>query len=392
MTRGRIVFLLLSIALLVPIATGTLSRAATQGEDGQDSLYKNLSVFSEVLNLIRRAYVEETSVDRLFSGAFEGATDALDPLSTFIPEEAVEAYLETLRIGAGRSGVTLGKERGIAHVVAAAAGSPGQVVGLRRGDIIAKVGGHSTRRMALWELQGLFAGEPGTELELEVLRRGQTELLTLALAEYEPPTPIWEDHDGIAVLRLYGLGKGSDADVRVLLEDLSAKSRDKLVVDVRGVAAGDLETAYALGDLFATGKLGELRDRHGVVASFEGTEEVVWAGRLVVLTDRGSQGASEILAAVLSQSASAQLVGERTFGHAGRQTLAELSGGARVLFPDAFYTGPDGEAIARGLEPEVEVSDASRRLSESSVEIEDLILKRGLEILADEEPVLEKVA
>ena len=392
MTRSRIIFLLLSIALLIPIATGTLSRAATKGDEGQDSLYKNLAVFSEVLNLIRRAYVEETSVERLFSGAFEGTTSALDSLSTFVPERGVDGYMSTLRIGASRSGVTLGKERGTAYIVAAAAGSPGAVVGLQRGDILSKIEGQSTRSLALWELQSFFARELGSELSLEVIRRGQTQSMTLALADFEPPEPVWENHDGVAVLRLFDLRKGLDSTVRALLEDLSEEGHDKLIVDLRSIASGDVETAYALGDLFAAGKLGELRNRAGVVDSFEGDDETLWTGRLVVLTNRGSQGASEILAAILAQSAGGQLVGERTFGNAGRRTLVELSGGARVLFSDAFYTGPDGEAIASGLEPEVEVSDGTRSFSESEVEIEDLILERGLEILAGNEPALEKVA
>ena len=77
--KSRILFVLISLALLVPVFSASLSRAAAEGDEEEDSLYKQLSVFSEVLSLIRRAYVEEASVDSLMVGALEGTTDALDP-------------------------------------------------------------------------------------------------------------------------------------------------------------------------------------------------------------------------------------------------------------------------------------------------------------------------
>ena len=77
MNKARLGFLLLSVLLLVPVITGTLSRAATDDSAQSDSLSKNLSVFSEVLSLIRRAYVDETSMEDLLAGALDGSTDAM---------------------------------------------------------------------------------------------------------------------------------------------------------------------------------------------------------------------------------------------------------------------------------------------------------------------------
>ena len=172
MKRSRLVFLLLSVALLVPIISGSLSRAATDETAGKDSLSKNLSVFSEVLSLIRRAYVEETSMEELLAGALDGSSDALDQMATYIPLSGVDHYREVRQIGSQHSGLTVAKDRGIAFVVAVEPASPGSEARLERGDILAKVDDVSTRRMPLWRLQSALAGEPGTELLLEVLRRG----------------------------------------------------------------------------------------------------------------------------------------------------------------------------------------------------------------------------
>ena len=90
---------------------------------------------------------------------------------------------------------------------------------------------------------------------------------------------------------------------------------------------------------------------------------------------------------MLQQLAGAELVGERTFGHAGRQVLVELSSGGRVFLTDAFYAGPDGEVIDTSLVPTVLVSDNSRSFSENDVPLEDLILERALDLLrTPEEP------
>ena len=112
MNRSRLIFVLLSVACLAPIVGSSLSRAATDEEAGEDSLSKQLSVFSEVLSLIRRAYVEEASVEKLLQGALDGSIDALDPLSTFVPADEVESYRRTREIGSRFSGLVVSKERG----------------------------------------------------------------------------------------------------------------------------------------------------------------------------------------------------------------------------------------------------------------------------------------
>ncbi len=392
MTRGRALFATLSLLVIVAIASGTFARAVTRDEADEDSLYKSLSIFTEVLNLIRRAYVEETSVDVLFAGALDGTTDALDSMSTFVPSADVERYRQARQIGTGHSGVALVKERGIAYVLAVVPGSPGEAAGLKRGDALAQIDGRRTRRMPLWELQSLFAGEPGTELALEVIRRGQSENRALTLARFEPRAPALERREEVPVLRLWRFEPGTRAAVEPLLTNLAAEGADRLIVDLRGVAGGSSEAAYDVAGLFVSGKLGGLKSRSELLETFTGDRPPVWQGTVVVLTDRATQGASEILAAILRQSGAAELVGEPTFGHAGRQVAVELSTGGELFLTDAFYTGPDDEPIHTSLEPELLVSESSRHLSEAEEPLEELILKRGLERLREAPPRLKQVA
>jgi len=129
MNRSRFLFFLASVALLVPIVSGTLA-GAVSNDGEEDSLYRHLSVFSEVLSLVRRTYVDETTLDQLFSGAMDGSTDALDPLATYVPAEATEEFARTLRVGSGRSGLHLIRERGSAYVNAPTPATPSEAPGL----------------------------------------------------------------------------------------------------------------------------------------------------------------------------------------------------------------------------------------------------------------------
>ncbi len=392
MNRSRLLFFLLSLAVLLPVISGTLSRAATDKPADDDALSKHLSVFSEVMSLIRRAYVEETSIDELLVGALDGATDALDPLSTYVPADSLSDYEKVREIGRDHSGLTVGKERGIAFVIAVDAGSPGATAGLEVGDILAEIDGRSTRGIPLWELQSVLAQDPGTDLELEILRRGQPKELTLQLQTYPPSAPALEEQEGLAVLRLGRIEPETVDEVRNLLVGLTRSGQNKLLIDLRGLAGGSSEAAYSIAGLFVSGELGRLQGAEGAEVRFQGLQAVPWTGDTVVLVNAGTQGPAEILAAVLRQRSEAQLVGQRSFGLAGHQRLVPLSDGSGVLLTDAYYTGPDGEPISSSLVPDVVVSEMLRPASEDDEEIEDRTLQRGLEVLGEEEFVTEEVA
>ncbi len=385
MSRGRIAFFLLSLALLVPLLSSGLRRALAAGA-GEDSLYKQLSVFSEVLHLVRRAYVDEVSPETLLAGALDGAADALDPLSTFVPAEALVEYAQARAVGSAHSGLTVVKERGITLVVAVAPGSPGADAGVEARDALVKIDGAPTRRMPLWRIQSILAGGPDSRLTMELVRRGQPVEVELVLTPFARRPAVLEEREGEAVLRLFDCEPATGAETQQALEAVAAAGRQRLLVDLRGVADGDPSVAYRIGELFAAGKLGALLGRSGEVAEFESSRQPLWQGPLVVLIDRGTMGCSEVLAAILKQSAGAVFVGQPSFGHAGRLELLPLTGGARLATTDAFYTGPDGRALAEALMPDNRVSEFSRRFGEGERPLADMILERGLELLKSLEP------
>jgi carboxyl-terminal processing protease len=380
MSRSRIAFFLVSALLVVPMLAGTLLRAADKRQTPEDdSFYKYLAVFSEALGLVRQAYVDDPDMDLLMSGALDGTTDALDPFSIYVPAEHVAGYMEARAVGRRHSGLTLLKERGIAYVVAVEQGSPASEAGVKAGDIVSEMDSRSTRLMPLWEIQEILAKKAGTKVSMELIRLGEPVQASFTLKPFDPPAPSVEQVEGgVMMLRIPTFDEGTAAGVREALRKGAERAAGKLLIDLRGVSSGEPDAAFETAELFTSGDLGSLKRRAEELETYKTSGEPVWKGKLVVLVDRGTLGASEVFATVLRQKEKAELVGERTFGYAGRQNTAELSTGGRLLYTDAFYTGPDRQPINDGLKPDLLVDERSRTYLEKDVPMNDLILKRGV--------------
>lgn len=380
-SRGRLLFVVASLLTVSLTVTGVLMASSNrqQRDESDDSAYKYLSVFMEVFGLVNKAYVDEPEAERLIAGALEGTLDALDPFSLYVPPGAVDAYEGVREIGWRRSGMVVLKERGVAYVVAVVEGSPADEAGVQAADILTQVNGRATRETPLYEIQGILASPAETEVSLEILRLGQKMDETIQLHEFPLPSVVLEADRGVPVLRIPGFFDDTYDNVKSSLETIAGRRgldtatddsagqplpglevRDKLLIDLRGVAGGEEAVAYRVAGLFASGVLGVLENRRQELEVFEGDDTPTFEGRIAILVDRGTQGAAEVLASVLQASASAALLGERTFGHSGRQSLVELSDGGRLQITSAFFTGPDREPIVEGLAPDLRIRPAFR--------------------------------
>lgn len=393
MSRSRIFFFLLSAILVFPLLAATLVRAAdTNQSSDDDSFYKYLAVFSETLGLVRQAYVDQPDMDTLMAGALDGTTDALDPFSLYVPASQVSGFLQAQSVGRRYSGLTLLKERGVAYVVAVEKGSPADVAGVKPGDIVAKVNDRSTRLMPIWEIQELLAEKPGTQIAMELIRVGEPQKISFNLKAFDPPPVSLEEVEGVPMLRIPSFDAKTAPDIRTALTRTPGQVKDKLLIDLRGVSSGDSESAYAAAKLFTSGDLGALKKRSEEIQSFRADDKPVWQGKMVLLVDRGTLGAAEVFATVLRQKEKAELVGERTFGHAGRQGSAELSTGGRLLFTEAFYTGPDKKPLNEALKPDLLVDERSRTYLEKDTPLGEIILRRGIRRLLGQETETEAKA
>lgn len=400
LSRGRLVFISISLSTVFLVVTGSIlaSTAGRQGDDGEDSLYKYLALFTEVLGLVDRAYVDETQIDTLMSGAFEGTSDALDPFSVYVPSAEVERYDGAREVGARRSGLTVLKERGVAYAMAVEKGSPAAQAGIERGDVISRLQGRSTRDMPIYEIQTVLAGPVATKIKMECLHQGIERDVELELADFPRPGVELTTARNLPVLKIGAFDESTPADVAGSLEALLDDSvlprfevKDHLLLDLRSLAGGSVDAAYKVAALFTSGELGVLKTRDEVVKTFSEESEPKWRGQAVVLVDRGTQGPAEVLATVLHQSIEAKLVGTFSFGHCGRLKPVRLSNGGRLLITDAFYTGPDHEPIRSAIEPDVVVRPDFTAVDEEAEE-GDPVLEKGLDVLLGEGEVETKRA
>lgn len=400
MNRGRLFFVSISLVVVAAMLGGTLLAASARTKDGADSPYKYLSMFVEVLDLVRRAYVDETNTPQLMEGAVEGVTDALGPFAIYVPASALERYQAAQAIGDVHSGVTVLKDRGVAFVAGVVAGSPAAEADLERGDLLAQINGKSTREMLLWEIQSILAGPLGSEITVQRIRMGAQADVRFKLATFEAPGARLEAVRGVAVLDVERIEASTKSDVETALATLGGHGeplpgldkRDRLVIDLRDLVGGDAAAAYAVAGLFADGELGALIGRGERLETFTSEPGPRWHGSIVVLVNGGTQGAAEILASVLAQQDGVDLVGQPTFGHSGRESLLMLSNGDRLVMTTAFYSGPDKAPLSESLEPDLVVRPRGFVLDTATDR--DEILERGISIVLGEESLdeVEKAA
>ena len=345
---GRLLFVGVSLLLVLGLASGAWLGALNDTEKpGRDSIYKYITLWEEVVRLIRGSYVEETDPRGLMAGALDGVTDALDPFSVYVPANEVDSYRAAQEIGRRHSGVLVLKERGTAYVAAVDRGSPADEAGLKRADIVATINGRSSRAMPLWELRRQLAGPVGSELHLELVRLGDSIEQSLTLGEYDALAAEFEEVRGVGVLTIPSFGADTAAQVDAALAGYEGAS---LLIDLRGVAGGSEADSYAVAGLFAEGELGSLLDREDQKLQVFDGGGGLYAGEITVLVDRSSQGAAEVLTAVLRKALDAQLYGEPTFGYAGTLEQIELPNDGGVLeLTAAFYTDPEGERLNRSI-------------------------------------------
>ncbi|MEM6457189.1 MAG: PDZ domain-containing protein, partial [Acidobacteriota bacterium] len=225
--RSRVVFLLLSFAVVLPLIAGGFVAASEEAkaDAGRDSLYKYLTVFTEVFGLARRAYVDEPPSTQLMDGALAGAAEALDPFSFYLPADAVAPYLalhEDANRSVRRSGLRVLKDRGVAYAFAVLPDGPADDAGLMRGDVLAMIDGRSTRDMALWEIESTLAGAVDETVEIERIRLGEQRSVTITFRDTPLPGVTLEARDGLPVLRFDGFHAGTVDNVATSLRTLDA--------------------------------------------------------------------------------------------------------------------------------------------------------------------------
>src|SRR5581483_10688465 len=261
MTKRKIAFLTISLVALVLLLGGSVFGQAAAPKN---NIYRYLSIFTEVFELVRNNYVEPVSSDQLMDGAFNGVTDAIDEFSYYIPPAQMSAYRADVESAEDNGiGVVVTKRFGYAYVIATTAGSPAAKAGIERGDFIEKVDGKPTQKLAIWQVRNLL--HTGNAVQLQVLRGGQTKRDEFSIQQtaFHPIALSTQQYGNVAYIKVPYFEKGTAEQLKSALEGVRKSGTRKLIIDLRENAGGDIDEAIASADeLLTSGLITSLEGRH----------------------------------------------------------------------------------------------------------------------------------
>jgi carboxyl-terminal processing protease len=329
-----------------------------------EDIYKNLDLFSKVLYLIEKDYVEPVKGQELIYGAIKGMLGTLDPYSVFLtPEVYKELKVDTVgRFGGVGLEITL--QNGVLTVVSPIEDTPAARAGIRPGDRIIKINGKSTKGMDLADAVGRMRGSQKSKVTLTLRRLGvkapfdvhlkrETIKIKSVKAEALP--------GGIAYLRLTNFQEKTTEELNTAIQGLAKNSKGKItgmVLDLRNNPGGLLEEAVRVSDLFlSSGVIVSTKGRQGFSEVRKANPDAEYPDiPMAVLINEGSASASEIVAAALHDNKRAKLFGVKTFGKGSVQTVVDLGEGTGLKLTIAkYYTPADKSITGTGVTPDFEI-------------------------------------
>ncbi|MGB9105305.1 MAG: S41 family peptidase [Terriglobales bacterium] len=359
--KVKAVILAVSIAIvLFTIAGGLGVRAASN-----DGAYRQLGVYSEVLSRIRSEYVEEPNIPQVTDGALHGLLESLDPNSSYLTAAEYKQYRAHKGGGKAQIGATISKRFGYAAVISVIPGGPADKAGIENGDIFEAIEGRSTREMSLAEIQSLLAGDPGSNVNVSVVRARRAEPQKVTITRNIVKIPEVSEkslEDGILYIKVDAFNKGKAQEIANKLKADQLKGAKKIILDLRDCAEGDEQEGIATANLFLD---------HGIIAYLQGQRypretfnadlnKVVTGLPLVVMVNRGTAGPAEIVAAAILENARGDVLGDKTFGVGSVQKVIEIPDGSALILSIAKYYTPAGKAIQdTAITPNILVADSN---------------------------------
>jgi carboxyl-terminal processing protease len=350
-----------SFAVLLFVVVGGWGGVHASSNDGS---YRQLQVYSEVLQRVRSEYVEEPNIPKVTDGALHGLVESLDSNSSYMTADAYKAYKAHKAEGKADIGAVVSKRYGYADVVAVLPGSPAEKAGIEAGDIFESIEGKSTREMSLPEIRNLLVGIPGSNLNVAIVRARKAEPQKIAIARDVVGMPPVSDKmmdDGIGYVKAEALTKGKPQDIATKIKTLEHSGAKKILLDLRNCAEGDENEGVAVANLFLN---------HGTITYLQGQKypreafnadpaKAITSLPVAVLVNKGTAGAAEVVAAAILENARGDVVGDKTFGDGSVQKTIDLPDGGALILSVAKYYSPSGKAIQdNAITPNVLVADA----------------------------------
>ena len=369
-----------SFIALYAVVGGMLS-PWTRAQQPINDAGAQMRIFESVLQHIQNDYVDEPNLEKVRLGALRGLAGGLDPYSSYLTADQVKEFnsaksTSKVGIGAEFSQVSL-----YLYVVSVTKGSTAEKAGLKAGDVVEYIENKATRDISLYDAKQLIMGEPGSTVNLRVLRSGekpQTIKVTRS-AVATPPVETKIEPGKIGLIKVFSLSAGEAGDIRSAVQGLTKQGVQKIVLDLRGVATGTIDDGAAVANIFIReGEIAKVIGRENKVTKVytADSSKAIFEGQINVLIDLGTAGASEVVASAILERKRGEVVGERSFGAGTEQQLFTLRGGDGLLLTTAKWASASGvpflgeDRNSTGVKPSVEVK---RPDTPEPLEVEELI-------------------
>ncbi len=346
---------------VVTVASGALQ---AKRDVNEESLYKELELFTDALSIVQTDYVEEPQAKRLVYGALKGMLATLDPYSQFLDPDSYNELKVDTEGQFGGLGIEITIKDELLTIITPIDDTPAFNAGLRAGDRIVKIDGELTRGITLLEAVKKLRGKPGTPVLLLVLREGENALkefsVTRDIIKIKSVREARMLEERIGYIRLSDFRENTPQDLEGAIEGLRREQMEGLIVDLRNNPGGLLDVAVSTAELFL--------DRQQMIVSTKGrlkNQNFEFRSRrtgqisglpLVVLINEGSASASEIVAGAIQDHHHGIILGTKSHGKASVQTIFPLKDGSALRLTTSKYFTPSGRSIhGQGILPDVVV-------------------------------------
>jgi len=389
MLKNKLSMSLLTLTLVLLVGLVSFGRSEVP-QAGAASDYQELQLFTDVLTIVKRSYVEEVSVKDLIYGAIEGMLASLDPHSSFMSPEIYKEMKVDTRGEFGGLGIEISVRDNILTIISPIEDTPASRAGLQAGDQILKIEDQYTKDMEIMEAVQLMRGAPGTKISITIMRSGfeKPQVFTLEREVIKVQSVKSKTLEkGFGYVRLAQFQERSAEDLAKALEKLREENGGTLqglVLDLRNNPGGLLDQAIDIADQFLSeGLIVYTKGREADVqmefsAKRSGTEPDY---PMVVLINGGSASASEIVAGALQDHDRAVIMGVQSFGKGSVQTIIPLSDDSGLRLTTAKYYTPNGTSIqARGIIPDIEVPQSEIKEVKNADHFREKDLKNHFDI------------
>ncbi len=332
-----------------------------------NELYKKIDLFGEVLEKIKKDYVDDVNQSEVMDSAINGVLQSLDPYSAYMSPELFNEMQTDTRGEFGGLGIEIGMESGVVKVISPIDDTPAEKAGIKAGDYIVKIGDDQVQGKSLMEAVKLMRGPVGTSIELTIRRKNVKKPLefkiTRKIIEIKSVnSEILGDKKNLGYIRLKSFNENSDKQFLGIVKKFEKDSKIKgYILDLRNNPGGLLTQAINITDFFLDD--GEIVSTKGRKASetrkfFARKGDEIKGKPIIVLINNGSASASEIFAGALKDHKRAIILGENSYGKGSVQSIIPLRNGGGIRLTISKYYLPSGTSISEvGVSPDIIVKE-----------------------------------